>query len=71
MAELMTEDNTAEKVAFVNRKDTNEDKLNREEEEQKQLLAQQKRDQGTQKKKPKEQQTEKATARTLQKHLGN
>lgn len=42
MAELMTEDNTAKKVAFVNRKYTNEEKRKRDEEELEQLIAEHK-----------------------------
>lgn len=71
MAELMTEDNTAEKVAFVNRKYTNEEKLKREEEELEQLLAQQKGEQGDANQEQEEQQPENAEEKTFKKRYGD
>lgn len=70
MAELMTKENTAEKVSFVNRKYTNEEKLKREEEELEQLIAEQRGEQ-VEAKEQEEQEPDSAEEKTFKKRYGD
>lgn len=64
----MTKDNTAEKVAFVNRKYTNEEKIKKEEEELEQLIAEQR---GEQVEAKDEQEPENSEEKTFKKRYGD
>ena len=70
MADLMTEDNTAKKVGFVNKKYTNEEKLKREEEELEQLLAEQRGEQ-VEAKEEQEPEPDNAEEKTFKKRYGD
>lgn len=68
MADLMIKDNTAEKVAFVNRKYTNEEKIKKEEEELEQLIAEQR---GEKVEAKDEQEPENSEEKTFKKRYGD
>lgn len=68
MTDLMTKENTAEKVSFVNRKYTNEEKIKKEEEELEQLIAEQR---GEKVEAKDEQEPENSEEKTFKKRYGD